>query len=114
MSPASRGRKRKKQQRGPATGRSRGNRPNAGLDGFEGLYAEMLRAFRPLDKVTDPLEVEVFASDLVGAWWKQLPPGEDAEMVFGLGAIDHAARAGTREEHTSELQSRRDLVCRLL
>ncbi len=46
MSPASHGRKRKKQQRGPATGRSRGNRPNAGLDGFEGLYAEMLRAFR--------------------------------------------------------------------
>ena len=61
MSPASRGRKRKKQQRGSATGRSRGNRPNAGLDGFEGLYAEMLRAFRPLAKVTDPLEVEVFA-----------------------------------------------------
>ena len=60
MSPASRGRKRKKQQRGPATGRSRGNRPNAGLDGLEGLYAEMLRAFRPLAKVTDPLEVEVF------------------------------------------------------
>src|SRR6266516_3947682 len=97
MSTASHGRKRKKQQRGPATGRSRGNRPNAGLDGFEGLYAEMLRAFRPLATVTDPLEVEVFASDLVGAWWKQLPPGEDAEMVFGLGAVDYAARAGTRE-----------------
>src|SRR6266511_1505426 len=97
MSPVSRGRKGKKQQRGPATGRSRGDRSNAGLDGFEGLYAEMLRAFRPLVKVIDPLEVEVFASDLVGAWWRQLPPGEDAEMVFGLGAIDHAARAGTRE-----------------
>src|SRR5438874_12731550 len=27
---------------------------------------------------------------------------------------DHAARSGRSEEHTSELQSRRDLVCRLL
>jgi hypothetical protein len=61
MSPVSCGRKRKKQQPGAATGRSRGTRPNAGRDGFDGLYAEMLRAFRPLAKVTDPLEVEVFA-----------------------------------------------------
>src|SRR5690349_4130815 len=28
--------------------------------------------------------------------------------------VDAAARAGRSEEHTSELQSRRDLVCRLL
>jgi hypothetical protein len=97
MSPVSRGRNRKKRQRGAATARSRGTRPNAGRDGFDGLYAEMLRAFRPMAKVTDPLEVEMFASDLVGAWWKQLPPSEDAEMVFGLGAVDYAARAGTRE-----------------
>jgi hypothetical protein len=72
-------------------------RPNAGLDGFDGLYAEMLRAFRPLAKAGDPLEVEVFASELVGAWWQRLPPGEDPETVFGLGAVEHAARAGTRE-----------------
>jgi hypothetical protein len=55
----------------------------------------MLRAFRPLAKVTDPLEVEVFASDLVGSWWKRLPPGAGAEIVFGLGAVEHATRAGT-------------------
>jgi Plasmid pRiA4b ORF-3-like protein/Domain of unknown function (DUF1841) len=96
MSPVSRGRKRKK-PRGRATPRPRDVRPNAGLDGFDGLYAEMLRAFRPLAKVTDPLEVEVFASELLGAWWHRLPPGEDPETVFGLGAVDHAARAGTRE-----------------
>jgi hypothetical protein len=97
MSPVSRGRKRKKPQRGCATPRPRDVRPNAGLDGFDGLYAEMLRAFRPLAKVTDPLEVEVFTSELVGAWWQRLPPGEDPETVFGMGAVDHAARAGTRE-----------------
>jgi Plasmid pRiA4b ORF-3-like protein/Domain of unknown function (DUF1841) len=97
MSPVSRGRKRKKPSTGRTTARSRAARPNAGLDGLEGLYAEMLRAFRPLAKATDPLEVEVFASDLLGAWWKRLPPGEDPEIVFGLGVVDHAARAGTRE-----------------
>jgi hypothetical protein len=96
MSPVSRGRKRTKKQRGPAP-RLRGVQPSADLDGFDGLYAEMLRAFRPLAKVTDPLEVEVLTSDLVGAWWKRLPLDEDAERVFGLGAVDHAARAGTRE-----------------
>jgi hypothetical protein len=95
MSPVSRGRKRKKPQRGRATPRPRDVRPNAGLEGFAGLYAEMLRAFRPLAKVTDPLEVEMFASELVGAWWQRLPPGEDPETVFGLGAVEHAARAGT-------------------
>ncbi len=97
MSPVSRGRKRKKPQRGHTTARPRDGRPNAGLDGFDGLYAEMLRAVRPLAKVTDPLEVEVFASELVGAWWQRLPPGEDPETVFGLGVVDHAAHAGTRE-----------------
>lgn len=71
MSPVSRGSNRKKRQRGAATGRLRGTRPNAGRDGFDGLYVEMLRAFRPLARVTDPLEVEMFASDLVGAWWKR-------------------------------------------
>jgi hypothetical protein len=95
MSPVSRGRKRKKLQRGRATPPPRDVRRNAGLDSFDGLYAEMLRAFRPLAKVTDPLEVEVFASELVGAWWKRLPLGEDPETVFGLGAVDHAAHAGT-------------------
>lgn len=97
MSPVSRGRK--KQQKKRATPRSRGARPVSGLEGLEsgldGLHAEMLRAFRPLATVTDPLEVEVFASGLVGSWWQRLPPGEDPDAIFGLGVIDHAARAGT-------------------
>jgi Domain of unknown function (DUF1841) len=45
--------------------------------------------------VTDPLEVEVFASGLLGAWWQRLPLAEDAEMVFGTGTVEYAARAGT-------------------
>jgi hypothetical protein len=57
----------------------------------------MLRAFRPLLRETDPLEVEVCTSDLLGAWWKRLPPGEDPDEVVGLGAVEHAARRGTRE-----------------
>src|SRR2546428_4750897 len=44
-------------------------------------------------------------------------PGED-RVVHGVGLPHHERpdplRAGRSEEHTSELQSRSDLVCRLL
>src|SRR5204862_6359128 len=44
--------------------------------------------------------------------------GEDAALVQApvglLGEAAGGARQGRSEEHTSELQSRRDLVCRLL
>ena len=62
-----------------------------------GAHRELLRAFRPMVKVTDPLEVEVFASGLLGAWWKGLPPGEDPDQLFGEGAIRYAAQQGGRE-----------------
>jgi hypothetical protein len=55
----------------------------------------MLRAFQPLVKATDPFEAELFASGLLGSWWKTQPPGEDPEVVFGLGVIAHAARVST-------------------
>src|SRR6266496_2529840 len=47
----------------------------------------------------------------------RLPATTQAECLRELeqhGAMATAARAGRSEEHTSELQSRRDLVCRLL
>ena len=90
MSPVSRGRKKKR----PAT-RPRSTRRE--LPGLAGVHAELLGAFRPAVRATDPLEVEVLASDVLGSWWKRLPPGEDPDAVFGEGAIGHAARAGTRE-----------------
>src|SRR2546421_8054363 len=46
--------------------------------------------------------------------------GGHGEDVPGRGGVDHRphlvgpARVGRSEEHTSELQSRSDLVCRLL
>jgi hypothetical protein len=90
MSPVSRGRRKKR-----PTARSRSvRRVTPSLDG---VHAELLRAFRPAVQATDPLDVEVLASDVLGSWWKRLPPGEDSDAVFGEGAIDHAARAGTRE-----------------
>ena len=67
------------------------------MPGLDGVHAELLGAFRPAVRATDPLEVEVLASDVLGSWWKRLPPGEDPDAVFGEGAIGHAARAGTRE-----------------
>ena len=62
-----------------------------------GVHAELLGAFRPVVHATDPLEVEVVTSDVLGSWWKRLPPGEDPDAVFGEGAISYAAQAGTRE-----------------
>jgi pRiA4b ORF-3-like protein/uncharacterized protein DUF1841 len=90
MSPVSRGRKKKR----PTTRQRSARRVMPGLDG---VHAELLGAFRPSVRATDPLEVEVLASDVLGSWWKRLPPGEDPDAVFGEGAIGHAARAGTRE-----------------
>jgi hypothetical protein len=90
MCPVSRGRKKKR----PTT-RPRNTRRV--MPGLAGVHAELLGAFRPVLQATDPLEVEVLSSDLLGSWWKRLPPGEDPEAVFGEGAIGHAARAGTRE-----------------
>jgi hypothetical protein len=90
MSPVSRGRKKKR----PTT---RPRRARRVVPGLAGVHAELLGAFRPVVQATDPLEVEVLASDVLGSWWKRLPPGEDPDAVFGEGAIGHAARAGTRE-----------------
>jgi Plasmid pRiA4b ORF-3-like protein/Domain of unknown function (DUF1841) len=90
MSPVSRGRKKKRPTTRPRSARRV-------LPGLDGVHAELLGAFRPVLQATDPLDVEVLASDVLGSWWKRLPPGEDPDAVFGEGAIDHAARAGTRE-----------------
>jgi Plasmid pRiA4b ORF-3-like protein/Domain of unknown function (DUF1841) len=67
------------------------------MPGLAGVHAELLGAFRPVVQATDPLDVEVLASDVLGSWWKRLPPGEDPDAVFGEGAIGYAAQAGTRE-----------------
>jgi hypothetical protein len=90
MSPVSRGRRKKRPTARPRSARR--VTPSLG-----GVHAELLRAFRPAVQATDPLDVEVLASDVLGSWWKRLPPGEDPDAVFGEGAIGHAARAGTRE-----------------
>jgi hypothetical protein len=90
MSPVSRGRKKKRPTTRPPSARRV-------LPGLDGVHAELLDTFRPAVRATDPLEVEVLTSDVLGSWWKRLPPGEDPDAIFGEGAIGHAARAGTRE-----------------
>src|SRR2546429_6987374 len=40
--------------------------------------------------------------------------GGNARLHIGLDRDDHRSRGGRSEEHTSELQSRLHLVCRLL
>lgn len=95
MSPVSRGRKKKPQQRRRPPGQSRAALRSAALDTIDILHGEMLDAFRPLAKSADPLEVEVSASELLGTWWKRLPPGEDPEPIFGPSMVEHAARDGS-------------------
>src|SRR5690349_23186021 len=41
-------------------------------------------------------------------------PAVERRVARGLGPVRRRADAERSEEHTSELQSRRDLVCRLL
>src|SRR5438874_5356643 len=43
-----------------------------------------------------------------------LPRSERIRLEIALRVVDLPAPFGRSEEHTSELQSRRDLVCRLL
>jgi hypothetical protein len=55
----------------------------------------MVRAFEPFAVKGDPLDVEIVASGLTGAWWKSLPVGEDPDEVLGLAAVEFAVRRGT-------------------
>jgi hypothetical protein len=90
MSPVSRERKKKRPTTRPRNARR-------AMPDLAAVHAELLATFRPVLQAADPLEVEVLTSDLLGSWWKRLPPDEDPDAVFGEGAIGHAARAGTRE-----------------
>src|SRR5204863_7711346 len=69
--------------------------------------------FRSLDDPDDAVDL-----DLVRITPRQLPHDAALSTSFGFGGHDVslvvAAEAERSEEHTSELQSRRDLVCRLL
>src|SRR3712207_6948758 len=65
----------------------------------------------------------LFRSDPVGGAFvaEELPPAADAGATTvvlavgdGTGAADDVDPVGRSEEHTSELQSRQYLVCRLL
>jgi hypothetical protein len=96
MSPVSRGRKKKKQQQRRRPPRQSSGAPRgAAADPIDILHGEMLDAFRPLATSADPLEAELCASDLLGTWWKQLPPGTDPDRMIGLSMVDHAARDGS-------------------
>src|SRR5215469_4190253 len=58
--------------------------------------------------------VLVMVGDVLGEQPSQVPLVESNHMVQQLAAAVPGPTFGRSEEHTSELQSRRDLVCRLL
>lgn len=88
MSPVSRGRKKKRVSTHRLAARTE--------PGFDGMYTEMMRGFRPLLTEPDPLEVEVFTSGLLGTWWQRMPPDVDPDELT-LGAVRYAASRRTPE-----------------
>jgi hypothetical protein len=51
----------------------------------------MMRSFRPFTSTATPLEVEIFASSVAGAWWgARLVGRDDPDQLFGIGAVDYA------------------------
>src|SRR6266496_5398828 len=86
---------------------------------YEGTFritAGMLKKYGPKRVIDTPIAEAGMAGTAVGMAMLGLRPiVEMMTMNFAFVAADqilnHAARS---EEHTSELQSRRDLVCRLL
>lgn len=53
-------------------------------------HAAMVRAFQPVAEQGDPLEVELFASSLVGTWWQALPPPADPDELLGTSTVAYA------------------------
>lgn len=88
MSPVSRGRKKKR-----PSSRARADRTEPG---FDGLYRDMVRGFRPLLTASNPLEAETFMSGMLGVWWQRLPPGVEPDEIE-LGAVAYAASRRTPE-----------------
>src|SRR5882757_2559368 len=71
--------------------------PELELPGVGGLTREIVRGFRDIAYSSDPLDAELFTSQLMGAWWRALPQGEDPEEVIGQQLVEYAARRGSRE-----------------
>jgi hypothetical protein len=84
MSPVSRGRK--------TRNRRGGNARRGGPPSLAGLHAQMVRSFRELAPTEKPLDVEIFASEMVGAWWGSLPDRDDPDQIFGAGAVGYAVQ----------------------
>lgn len=57
----------------------------------------MLRGARELLAIRDPLDAELFVSEVLGTWWGQRLPDGDVEEVIGEALVDHAARSGDPE-----------------
>src|SRR5438874_13339787 len=93
------------------------------------LYVSLLICFSFIFFFTDTATTEIYTLSLHDAlpicdWWCSRPPAvirndrlpgkAQSRSARGGGAWRGRGRRNRSEEHTSELQSRRDLVCRLL
>ena len=89
VSPKSRGRGSNKHKQTPprSSGGQKGPPPP------KALFRDMLGGARELLAIRNPLDAELFVSEVLGTWWGQRVPEGDVEEVIGEALVDHAARS---------------------
>jgi hypothetical protein len=75
--------------------KKKASRRDAAVPSLGNIHTELVRAFGPMAGDVPPLDVELFASGLLGTWWKALPPDQDPDRILAHGAIEHAVERGT-------------------
>src|SRR5207248_7017569 len=89
--------------------------PNSSLFPYTTLFRSKLKAL-VLDSVSSPITKRVYnmALDEFLLWFQQAPRPGFTKATVSAWRVSLEARGLRSEEHTSELQSPYDLVCRLL
>src|SRR3712207_7674067 len=87
--------------------------PRSTLFPYTTLFRSALRRVRPAGVVGDARDVEVDPRHVAGEPREELR-GRDRPRLPVLDGVHDVGVAARSEEHTSELQSRQYLVCRLL
>src|SRR5690554_3042255 len=92
--------------------------PAALQEQLRGLFEDALKRQIPEERDTRaiilPHAAYVFSGKVAASKVKQVPPDARFSTIFLIGASHRYSFEGRSEEHTSELQSRPHLVCRLL
>lgn len=81
--------KRQKGRRAPSTRRKQGGRGSTG-DMLQDVFRALMRSATELTEIDDPLDAEMFVSQVVSMWEDAYLVDADAEEILGLGAVGRA------------------------